>query len=842
MIDSKTKLQTVWKRYILKWDNELAAKLMQSILFILIFFVFESTIEDWLNQYWVEPILLNIQSPTTVIVMLLCVVISHSIYQVNSKNFSLKSYEIFLLFFFAKYRYFDQVWSFYPLTSNIKLIDLFPIGLVLPKFIAFARFYADFKLDTPEIGIIDPDIPLSDTNPIDELDRNKFALDLVEVLKVTRPSKRALAIGINGSWGSGKTSLSYLITRLLREDSTKDNFYHIHFDPWLHSQGKSLTHTFLKIVKDIIGTDQYVISKAIDQYAKNFLENTESMIFKSQVIKELNSQNTLEDELELLKSNIRNLRKTLLVTVDDLDRLSGEEIIEVLRLIRLVGDFPNTIYIVLYDREYIKSVIHEKLNEHNSDIYLDKIIQVEYTIPEGNIDDLRQYLAKRISQAMNLAIKQDKLYWTDDNINEMTRIKQLNHFIRHLRDIKRFTNNFILRYRIIYENVNFKQFFLIELLRYRHPELITILYNNREICLAQFAMERSFTSTEFPENHEFWDLVYKNENAREILRLIASYKTEAHSISEPFYFDNYFTLSLLPNYISETEFNTVINSDLDATSNKYRIWVNDNKNMLVYRFRNYAVADIDTFIKYASHLENALNILMKDERVNAGDSWIDLPKIFINKYLKLSADINLDQKELYQKVTTWLFDPKHNHNESIKNIFRSNISFLVKVDFEGNPLDHNWQEAEGRSVSHLSNIFKYASDSRGKYLFFDAPFDFRFDFDFEYAPSFLRNAQIEIITSKKEYAFYIKLEVLDGSNHTKAFFRILETQSINSKISTNEYGIGIKPVSVENQRKLFELNLEEIFNRTFGHDGFVLESICGIAVRGEIGISKFRLY
>ena len=70
----------------------------------------------------------------------------------------------------------------------------------------------------------------------------------------------------------------------------------------------------------------------------------------------------------------------MIVFIDDLDRLEREEVFEVLRLIRNTADLSNLIYVVAYDKAYIRQVLEQK-NIGNALAYLEKIFPVEVCLP-----------------------------------------------------------------------------------------------------------------------------------------------------------------------------------------------------------------------------------------------------------------------------------------------------------------------------------------------------------------------------------------------------------------------------------------------------------------------------
>ena len=88
--------------------------------------------------------------------------------------------------------------------------------------------------------------------------------------------------------------------------------------------------------------------------------------------------NKKEETLDLLKEKIEEAittdgSKPFAIFIDDLDRLEGNELFEVLRLIRITANFRNVVFIVAYDRDYICNVLNESKNIKRAEEYIQKI-------------------------------------------------------------------------------------------------------------------------------------------------------------------------------------------------------------------------------------------------------------------------------------------------------------------------------------------------------------------------------------------------------------------------------------------------------------------------------------
>jgi predicted KAP-like P-loop ATPase len=82
---------------------------------------------------------------------------------------------------------------------------------------------------------------------------------------------------------------------------------------------------------------------------------------------------SLSEVKDELANDLKKLKAPILVVLDDLDRLTPTEILEVFQLIKANGDFPNIIYLILCDRTVVEDHISKALNVEGRD-YLEKIV------------------------------------------------------------------------------------------------------------------------------------------------------------------------------------------------------------------------------------------------------------------------------------------------------------------------------------------------------------------------------------------------------------------------------------------------------------------------------------
>ena len=90
-----------------------------------------------------------------------------------------------------------------------------------------------------------------------------------------------------------------------------------------------------------------------------------------------------------LKPEKRKGQKQIVI-IDDLDRLSHEEIREVFRAVKGVLDLPNIVYVIAYDRAIVASALDE-VHKGKGEAYLEKIVQLPYRLPKPTKDKLERY-------------------------------------------------------------------------------------------------------------------------------------------------------------------------------------------------------------------------------------------------------------------------------------------------------------------------------------------------------------------------------------------------------------------------------------------------------------------
>lgn len=168
------------------------------------------------------------------------------------------------------------------------------------------------------------------------------------------------------------------------------------------------------------------------------------------------------------------VNKKIVVFIDDLDRLTCEEILEVLKLITKNAAFVNTVFITAYDKDYINCILEKNLYVPQKQNFSDKYFCMEIALPEGNQQIRSTLLLKELTKlsqkGLITACKEN-----DFQQSFMAISMYVERYLLSLRDVKRFLNTFCASYLPIQHEVYFEDVLMISLLRFARKELYDLI-------------------------------------------------------------------------------------------------------------------------------------------------------------------------------------------------------------------------------------------------------------------------------------------------------------------------------------------------------------------------------
>lgn len=256
--------------------------------------------------------------------------------------------------------------------------------------------------------------------------------DLLAEALAVGTSSEGLVVGVTGRWGSGKSSLINLTQAALRRRTDGDRPHVIEFKPWLVGERDALLQAmFAELVAGIDqieleagGASGVTIRKAqraataVREFAgllggagKVVKAGSAGIPYIGAVIGMVEDffQSASKDKPRSLAaskkkvcSRLAKLKRPLVVLIDDVDRLEPSEIVEVLRLVRSVADFPNITYVLSYDQDIVSHAVHVAAQVSDGRAYIEKIVQITVPVPHPEAFDLRRWFEREL-KGMNLA-------------------------------------------------------------------------------------------------------------------------------------------------------------------------------------------------------------------------------------------------------------------------------------------------------------------------------------------------------------------------------------------------------------------------------------------------------
>jgi hypothetical protein len=111
----------------------------------------------------------------------------------------------------------------------------------------------------------------------DKFNRARFAADIAKKIHSQAAGSAPLAIGINGAWGSGKTSFMNLVHKEL----TGDKQIIIHFNPWTSASAQSIIPHFFETLSSRIAPFNSRLKTLIKKYGSSIADIPQDNIFKT---------------------------------------------------------------------------------------------------------------------------------------------------------------------------------------------------------------------------------------------------------------------------------------------------------------------------------------------------------------------------------------------------------------------------------------------------------------------------------------------------------------------------------------------------------------------------------
>lgn len=272
-----------------------------------------------------------------------------------------------------------------------------------------------------------------------------------------------ISVGISGGWGAGKTSLVKMVAQRLEALNKPDEntYVLVTFNPWLYQDFDSARNALLQLVGDEVlerarkddvlyekakrllkrinilrlvqlggeaaatfftGVPVGMVGRAMQRFGligkgdddekgaegKDKKEGGDDLLKPAEPV-------SLPGEIQAfrlaLEALLDELKITLVVFVDDLDRCLPKTAISTLESIRLLLFIKRSAFVVAADNDFIKGAVRVHfagtgIKDEVATNYFDKLIQVPLQVPRLGVNEAKAYIALLLMQRA----REDKVF------------------------------------------------------------------------------------------------------------------------------------------------------------------------------------------------------------------------------------------------------------------------------------------------------------------------------------------------------------------------------------------------------------------------------------------------
>lgn len=381
------------------------------------------------------------------------------------------SWTVVILAVWVYYRFIDTHYIATPTpVSGICYVDLIPFLWVCVVVVAHYSYWKRTKHQQKgvhnSIRGFEVECPCTFKDN-DLLGRRKEARDLAEMIFHTDTARAAFTLGLTAPWGAGKTSFMLAMQKYLRDNHSSEIIL-IDFNPWMYRKAPNLTQIFFEELSRALAPYSSALASGFMQYVDYILskENNTWIQLGARLLPQGFKAKSTSEQYNFLEKEIGKLRRKIMIFIDDVDRLDGEELTELFSLVRNISSFPNMSYILAYDKKYVTTQLNNKFDK-DTNRYMEKIVQEEYP--------LAKITPKQLEDALMALLEKHSQGYPHLKEDIQKSGIQIEQHLPTLRAIKRIYNVLLSTPQDLRERIVHFDWFVIELIRIQYPLLFDFL-------------------------------------------------------------------------------------------------------------------------------------------------------------------------------------------------------------------------------------------------------------------------------------------------------------------------------------------------------------------------------
>jgi predicted KAP-like P-loop ATPase len=443
--------------------------------------------------------------------------------------------------------------------------------------------------------VFDADRPITAITQ-DKLNRSEFARYLARCL-LDHNNPESLVVGLYGGWGVGKTSIINMMVEELKFASTnlpdEEKPILLNFSPWSYSGQQPLVYSFFRRLSATLRNETNLENKErivhlLELYVSFFTQKPIPKVYREREhwwkkwLPRHHDHYGWESgrDLTLVKAELnellKNQKRKIIVIIDNISRITPDEIKHIFQIVKSMGDYSNTTYLLAFDKIQVINAINH-VDGEGGEALIEKVVQLPFEVPSIAPQDLEGIFSDRLKPILTL-VPEDA--WQPEAWASLY-YSSLKFFFNHCRDISRYVNALNFGYTRLKDVVNPVDFFALTALEVFAPQVYQGVRNNKDLFTDLMNHVYLQTSDDCRNERIRCDEIIarsdriEREPVRELLihlfpRLLriyhpeqAYYHTEALArqqkrICSPDLFDVYFRLSMPSGFIPHTEFETIL--------------------------------------------------------------------------------------------------------------------------------------------------------------------------------------------------------------------------------------------------------------------------------------------
>ncbi len=338
----------------------------------------------------------------------------------------------------------------------------------------------------------------------DEIGREHLIERTVQLVRETHSWDSSVVLAIVGAWGSGKSSVLDMAVKEL--DGGEPGFKVVRFTPWATGDANGLLSEFYAAVATALPEKKFEQFKlkladivAIASPAASLIPHAGTLVSNGadQFGSWLRHQKPWSDLFAEASAALKDHGTPVLVVADDIDRLQGSELLDFLKVIRLLGRFPGLSYLLAYDEKSLKDTIrsvHRLDKPDAANDFLEKFVQYPVYMPPLLPGQSLRLLNTALGEVLGASGHQ--LSEQDRRLNRI--VDDVTALLNTPRAIKRFGAQLGLVLPLHRPGeINVVDIILLTLVRMQFPDAYGALPSNRSRLLSRETSYSSSTDSEF---------------------------------------------------------------------------------------------------------------------------------------------------------------------------------------------------------------------------------------------------------------------------------------------------------------------------------------------------------